>query len=140
VVLNRILLDTSAYSAAAQGHPGLKDVLRFSEAVVVNPVVLGELASGFLGGSRATENRRLLERFLASARVQVAVIDRETAERYAVIQSWLRRHGKPIPSNDIWIAATAMQHGLQLVTTDDHFAQLPQIVVDLYPVQGPRSG
>lgn len=135
--MKRILLDTSAYSAASRGHSDVKHVLQFADQVVVNPVVLGELVSGFLGGSRVDENREVLRRFLASDRVQVALLDSETAERYAIIIAWLRREGEPIPTNDIWIAATAMQHGLELVTTDDHFERLPQIAVDFHPVQPP---
>lgn len=131
--MKRILLDSSAFSAAARGELGVKNVLQLADEVFVNPVILGELSSGFLAGPRAEDNRLFLERFLASDRVRVAPIDPATAERYALIHAWLRREGRPIPSNDIWIAATAMQHGLELVTTDERFQHLPQIAVSVHP-------
>ena len=57
-------------------------------------------------------------------------MDRETAERYAVIRNHLRQTGKPVRVNDLWIAATAFQHGLKLLTLDDHFRRIPQVMVD----------
>lgn len=122
-----------------RAHSGVKEAIQLADEIVVNPVVLGELVGGFLGGTRVEENRLLLHKFLESDRVRVAPIDAETSERYALIHAWSRRQGKPIPSNDVWIAATAMQHGLTLVTTDAHFAHLPQIAVDLHPAVPPTS-
>jgi len=57
----------------------------------------------------------------------------QTAERYAVILNSLWRAGTPIPTNDIWIAS-AMEHGLRLVTTDDHYQKVPQIMIDYFPI------
>ena len=57
------------------------------------------------------------------------VLDEETAERYAVIAAYLQSQGTPIPTNDLWIAATAMQYGLKLLTTDTHYQRVPQIIV-----------
>lgn len=74
-------------------------------------MVLGELRAGFLQGTRLTENLSELAQFLASPRVLVVPMDEETAERYAVILDSLRRADTPIPTNDIWIAASTMQHG-----------------------------
>lgn len=68
--------------------------------------------------------------FLESPRLQVVDIDEETSERYAVIISYLWEQGTSIPTNDLWIAATAMQHGLKLVTTDGHYRNVPQIIVE----------
>jgi predicted nucleic acid-binding protein len=59
-------------------------------------------------------------------------VDAETAERYAVILNSLWKAGTPIPTNDIWIAATAMQHGLHLLTTDGHYQEVSQIIVDYF--------
>ena len=72
--------------------------------------------------------------FLASDRVVVLPVDAETSERYAAILSSLRTAGTPVPTNDVWIAATAMQHGLSVVTTDRHFANIPQILCEVLPV------
>lgn len=123
----RICLDTSAYSAFFRGDPAVRDLIQRADEIVLPPVVLGELLGGFRSGSRWAENRRLLDDFLSSRRVRVAAIDAETAERYSEILAHLRRQGRPIPTNDLWIAASAMQHGLRLVTTDAHFAHVPQV-------------
>lgn len=129
-----MLLDTSAYSAFLRGHPGIRDQVERADALHLNPVVLGELLAGFRKGSRFDRNLGLLRQFLDSPRAGWIGIDDETADRYSLIQDQLRRQGTPIPSNDLWIAATAMQHGLRLLTTDPHFERVPQIRVDLYPL------
>ncbi len=129
--MSRFLIDTSAYIAHLLDHPPVKEVLRRAERVFVSPIVLGELRAGFLKGSKAEHNKRSLADFLGSPRVQTLVVDDETAERYALIHDFLRRRGKPIPVNDIWIAASAAQHGLRLVTTDGHFKEIPQVLVEL---------
>jgi tRNA(fMet)-specific endonuclease VapC len=130
VEVTRILLDTSAYSALLRGDERVRDALRQADEIRVNPVVLGELLAGFLRGGKRQKNEAELRRFLASPRVQVVGIDAQTAERYALVLASLRRRGKPIPSNDLWIAASAAQHGLRLLTLDAHFLEVEQILVD----------
>ncbi len=131
--MSRVLADTSAYSAFLRGHPGIAEALRVADEIRVTPVVLGELRAGHLGGSRRRENEEKLRFFLASPRVGVLPIDEETAERYAVIVSSLRPAGTMVSTNDAWIAASAMQHGLTVLTTDADFLRIPQILVDHYP-------
>lgn len=130
--MRRVLLDTSAYSAFLRGHPGVKLAIQRADEIYVNAVMLGELLAGFVRGGREERNREQLQTFLASPRVNVLGVDEETAERYAVILKSLWEAGTPIPTNDIWIAASAMQHGLRLVTTDSHFRKVTQIIVDFY--------
>ena len=130
--MSRILLDTSAMSAFFRGHEGIVQSVRSASRIAVNSVVMGELYAGFRGGSKAEENRDLLRRFLGSPRVRILGIDVETAERYALIHDALRRAGKPIPTNDLWIAASAMQFGLVLVATDTHYRQVAQIASQLH--------
>ena len=127
--MKRILLDTSGYSAFLRDHDGVVRCVRRASEIKVNPIVLGELHAGFRRGSRLAENLGLLSEFLSSSRVEVLSLDDETAPRYAEVLDYLRRTGTPIPTNDIWIAACAMQHGLQVVTTDAHFSKVPQISV-----------
>ncbi len=131
--MSRILADTSAYSAFLRGQPGVGEALRLADEIRVNPIVLGELRAGHLGGSRRRENEEQLRFFLSSPRVGVLPIDEETAERYAVIVSSLRTAGTMISTNDAWIAASAMQHGLTVLTTDADFLRIPQILVDHHP-------
>jgi len=115
------------------GSEAVKLVLQRADSICLTPVVLAELRVGFLGGSRRAENERLLERFLQPARVRVAAIDGETAIRYAEIFRYLKRQGTPVPTNDLWIAASAMQLGLRIVTLDAHFQKIPQVIVDYHP-------
>ena len=131
--MNRIMVDTSAYSAVVRGHVRIKGILQEADHIWVSPVVLGELHAGFRRGSRREENERILASFLVSPRVAIADIGEETAVRYAEILAFLRNAGTPVASNDIWIAAGAMQHGLRLVTTDADFRKIPQVVLDHHP-------
>lgn len=129
--MNQVMLDTSAYSAFMRARPQAVAVVQAADRICVNPVVLGELTAGFLRGERLSENRRELLSFLSSPRAIVVDIDSDTAERYAVILASLLAAGTPIPTNDIWIAASAMQHGFRIVTADKHFRRISQVLVDL---------
>ncbi len=126
----KVMLDTSAYSAFLRGNEEAAQALRRADEIYLNPVVLGELYAGFAKGGREKKNRDILGEFLSSPRVLVAAIDEETAERYAAIIAYLWQKGTPLPTNDLWIAATAMQYGLKLITTDTHYRNVPQIIVE----------
>ena len=128
--MRRTLLDTSAYSAHMRGHDGIKQALQLAGDVFVSVVVLGELRAGFLNGSKARENEAMLQEFLAEPRVTTLDIDEETSARYAIIHADLRKRGTPVSVNDVWIAASAFQHGLRVLTTDGDFRHIPQVVVD----------
>ncbi len=130
----KILLDTSAYAGLMRGHRDIAAVIQRSDEIRVNVVVLGELRSGFLKGKYRKKNERELETFLASPRVGILTLDEDTAERYAIILNALWKAGTPIPINDIWIAASAMQHGLRVLTSDIHYQKVPHIVVESFPV------
>ena len=97
----------------------------------MTPVVLGELIAGFTGDRFESRNRELLKEFMETPRVRIYPIDKETSERYAAVCLHLRQQGTPIPTNDLWIAATAMQHGLQVLTADRHFLKVPQILTTI---------
>ena len=127
----RLLLDTSAYSFMKRGHPGAAEAVRSAEFIGVTAVVLGELLSGFVTGRREARNRQELIEFLDSSRVQLLPMGLDTAERFALIQRALRDSDRPIPTNDIWIAASAMEHGLRLVTADVHYLSIPMILTDI---------
>jgi predicted nucleic acid-binding protein len=128
----RILLDTSAYIAFLKGHPEIKQTIQKADEINLNPVVVGELLAGFMKGRRAAQNREILKEFMGSPRVRLMAIDEETSERYAAIFNYLREEGTPIPTNDLWIAANAMQFGLRVVTTDRHFQQVPQVIAEIH--------
>jgi tRNA(fMet)-specific endonuclease VapC len=136
--MSRILLDTSAYSAYTGGHPDLQEPVRHASAVHLSVVVVGELLAAFLKGGRRRQNETRLREFTAEPRVRVLHLDDETAVRYAAIRDYLRRQGTPVPVNDVWIAATAAQHGLRLLTLDSHFLQIPQVIVDFFEPARPE--
>jgi predicted nucleic acid-binding protein len=139
--MNRILVDTNIYSGALRGDPGIVRILRQAEHIGMNAISIGELLSGFKGGTREGENRRELGIFLDSPRVVLYPIDEHTANYYCLILHQLRRRGTPIPTNDIWIAATAFQHGLELCTLDQHFSKIEGLLLrPLGPFSGPGSG
>ena len=129
---NKIMLDTSAYADFLRGNPEIKVSLQQADEIFLNPVILGELIAGFIMGRSEKKNRAILQDFLSSARVKIIEIDEETSERYAAIVSHLRKRGTPIPTNDLWIAASAMQHGFKVLTTDKHYLQVPQIITEFY--------
>jgi predicted nucleic acid-binding protein len=129
---SKVMLDTSAYGAFLRGNPEIRISLQQSDGIFLNPVVLGELIAGFLMGKNEKKNRTLLCDFLSSARVGIVEIDEETSERYALITHHLRMKGTPIPTNDLWIAASAMQHGLKVLTTDKHYLEVPQIICEYH--------
>jgi tRNA(fMet)-specific endonuclease VapC len=124
----RVLLDTSAYSALFRGDEQVKVILQEAEEVALSPVILGELLGGFGAGSFEQRNRELLKEFLSTPRVHLYPIDAQTSERYAAVWLHLRQQGTPIPTNDLWIAATAMQHGLAILTADRHYEKVPQVL------------
>ena len=127
--MSRVLVDTNIYSLAMRGDAEVVDALRRIDQIFITAVSLGELYAGFRAGRREMENRRELSRFLDSPRVTFLTIDDETAEFYAETLIRLRARGTPIPTNDIWIAATAFQHGLKLFTRDRHFRHVAGLVL-----------
>jgi tRNA(fMet)-specific endonuclease VapC len=131
--MSELLLDTSAYSNYKRNEPGALSAIRSAERIRMSPIVLGELRSGFAGGSRSARNEDELREFLSRVRVEPIVIDEATSVFYAKILDGLKRAGTPIPSNDVWIAASAMQHGLIILTADAHFERIPQVITKLIP-------
>jgi len=119
--MRRLLIDTNIYSYALKGDSDVVTVLRKAEEIGFSVISIGELLSGFKGGGREQKNREELETFLDSPRVVVYSVNEDTSEFYAEILHNLRKIGKPVPINDIWIAAVAFQNGLKLFTRDTHF-------------------
>jgi tRNA(fMet)-specific endonuclease VapC len=117
-----IVVDTNAYAAFMLGDEDIVEVVAHAEALLLPSVVLGELLGGFALGKRARANREELARFMSSPRVTAAPISARTAESYALVYLALRRRGRPIPTNDLWIAASTLEHGAALLTRDAHFS------------------
>jgi tRNA(fMet)-specific endonuclease VapC len=88
---------------------------------------VGELEAGFAQGSKSLENHRLLESFLNEIFVEVVEVTKSTARRYGGLVAQLKKLGKPIPTNDIWIAATTLDRAAHLLTFDRHFEAVPSL-------------
>ena len=122
--MKKILLDTNIYAAFKQYREDVVEILQHVDYIAINSIVFGELLAGFKGGNREAQNRKELDEFLDSPRVDQIAINDETAEYYAKIFCDLKSRGLPIPTNDLWIASSAMQHGLALYTLDVHFQKI----------------
>ena len=133
--MKNLLLDTNLYVAFKRGDDDAVELLRLADEVHLSTVVLGELLAGFAAGSRERRNREELTAFLESPRVRIDAVDEGTADFYGRIFALLRRKGRPIPTNDLWIAAAALQHGLVLATRDDHFAAIEGLATASTPSQ-----
>lgn len=116
-----ILIDTNAFSAIKRADAAMVEIIQYAEVIGISPIVIGELLFGFDNGNKAKENRQELQKFLNSPRVRVFPILSETAHFFSQITLSLKRKGKPIPTNDIWIAAQAFEHGCVVCTYDKHF-------------------
>lgn len=120
-ITDRLVLDTSAYSYFRAGHPSALDAMSNAVAILMPVTVLGELFAAFEIGSRARENSATLRDFLAEPFVSVVDTTRSIAERYGRLFASLRRAGTPIPTTDVWIAATALAVEGHLLTFDADF-------------------
>jgi predicted nucleic acid-binding protein len=124
----RVALDTNRLTDLFQGDAALAERLGLCDEVWIPLVVLAEIKAGFLGGTERHRNEILLRKLLSKATVGVLLPDRETAEHYARLFVQLKRAGTPVPDNDLWIAALALQHDLLLITRDKHFKNIPQLL------------
>ena len=127
--MRKILIDTNIYSSAFKGDPAVVKALRQVDHIGISAISIGELLSGFKAGNRESKNRTDLAEFLDSPRVFLHAVDENTAEYYGEILNRLKQQGTPIPTNDIWIAASARQHGLALFTLDKHFDSIPGMLL-----------
>lgn len=123
----RIVLDTSAYSHFRSNHVGVVDRIATADRVYLPTIVLGELEAAFRRGRRTSDNRAKLEEFLREDFVGVLPVTTDVARRYGELFAELRTAGTPIPINDIWIAATTIDAGAELVTFDTDFQQIARL-------------
>ena len=122
--MKSVAVDTNILSELFRGGSAVRELLKEFECIYVPVIVLGELLSGFVQGSREAENRRRLDQFLSQTAVELLPVSPYTAEYYALLMASLRRNGTPLPSNDVWIAATACAEKVPLVSRDKHFLQI----------------
>ena len=122
--MRSIVLDTNAYVAFKRGDANIVEVIQRCPDLLICTTVLGELLAGFAAGTREAKNRQELSLFMQSPRVRDVSCGGITADNYALIYAALRRNGLPIPSNDLWIAASCLEHGAALLTLDAHFKNI----------------
>ncbi|NWG03152.1 MAG: type II toxin-antitoxin system VapC family toxin [Syntrophaceae bacterium] len=127
--MRRIAIDTNIYISFKLNDQNVVEALRDCDLIGVDITVIAELFSGFSLGAKEKKNRQELEAFLNTPRVEVLLHDLETADYYALIVKKLKAKGRPIPTNDIWIAANAMKHGLALYSFDNHFEEIEGLLL-----------
>lgn len=130
----RVVLDTSAYSRMRRGEDRVLDAVAEAEVVFVPATVVGELEAAFRMGSRYRVNRRDLDEFLLEPYVNVLDLTTSVARRYGEVFAALRAAGKPIPVNDIWIAAATFISGAHLITFDEDFIHVDGLPHTLFSV------
>ena len=122
----KLALDTNAYSALQRGEAAaLKKIVETTDEIMLPFVVVAELKAGFEKGSQTTANHRKLMNFLEMDAVSVLWPDSDTLQLYAKLWAELSNKGKPIPTNDVWIATLCLQHSLPLATADSDFEHIP---------------
>jgi predicted nucleic acid-binding protein len=124
-----ILIDTNAYAAFKRGAVEVIDIIRSVDKIIMSPIVVGELLSGFDHGKKAKQNRKELRQFLESDRVNIYPITFDTGNFYSQVYLSLKRRGCPIPTNDMWIAAQALEYGCMVCTYDKHFQAIDGLLI-----------
>jgi tRNA(fMet)-specific endonuclease VapC len=126
----RFLLDTNIVIALFEGEALIRDRLAQAEEVFVSSIALGEM---FFGAGKSGRPETNLARVDDFARDNVVMgCDTDTARRYGEVKNALRLRGRPIPENDVWTAAIALQHDLTLVTRDQHFNEVDGLLLEVW--------
>lgn len=123
-----VLFDTNAYVSFKRNDAAIIEIVQHVECIVISPIVIGELLAGFDGGNKVQQNRTELQKFLESSRVTVFPLTLDTSHFFSQIHCSLKNKGKPIPTNDLWIAAQAMEHGCVVCTYDKHFSFIEGLI------------
>lgn len=131
--IKSLIIDTNTYAEFKRGNPVAVEIVRKANNIIFNPIIIGELIAGFILGSKEEENRIELKQFLDSKKAICVNIDNNTSEQFAQIFKELKQKGKPIPTNDMWIAATAKQYSLAVFSNDNHFKYIDNLKVIAKP-------
>lgn len=123
-----ILLDTNAYASFKRNDEAIIEIVQRAELIVVSPIVLGELLAGFDGGNKSKQNKIELQKFLESSRTIIHSVTHDTAHFFSQVYCSLKAKGKPIPTNDMWIASQALEHGCVVCTYDKHFSFIDGLI------------
>jgi tRNA(fMet)-specific endonuclease VapC len=122
------LLDTNIVIALFKGDEDVRDQIAASSEVFVPAIAIGELNYGARHSAHVEKNLSQVREFAASS--AVLACDMTTAEHYGQIKNELKMKGQPLPENDVWIAAIARQHSLTVVTRDQHFKEIEELLLE----------
>lgn len=123
--MKKMLLDTNAYTGLLSGDERVLDYISKARVVLMSVIVIGELHAGFRGGLKQSQNNELLQKILKKSSVEIINVTIETAEIFGMVKDNLKKAGTPLPINDIWIAAQAIEMGSILISFDSHFRKIP---------------
>ena len=128
-----LVLDTNFYSALAKNDSQATNLIRTSNEVAFPQIVIGELIGGFQYGNRFDKNLAELKKVLDKPSCRVLMPSMQTAGIYGRLYAHLKKHGRMIPTNDIWIAALTIEYEGTLATFDTDFIDIPelQLAIDL---------
>jgi tRNA(fMet)-specific endonuclease VapC len=124
----RFILDTNIVIALFSGETSIKEHLLKDDEVFISNTILGELFFGAFKSKRSKTNLKRISDFADT--ISILMCDKDTAYQYGIVKNELLKKGKPIPENDIWIAAVAMQNNLILVTRDARFSEIDDLICE----------
>ncbi len=127
----RYAIDTNVYAELVRGNARIRALLEAVDEILISTVVLGELHAGFRLGNRKFQNARTLTEFLRTPGVSVVPPNEAVAERYGDLIGTLKENGTPIPTNDVWISATALETASRMLTFDAHYRSVPGLMMVL---------
>lgn len=128
--MNAAVIDTNVLIDCFQCGGGAADAISDYDRILVCPAVIGEFKAGIdTGTKRGRKAKGRLDEFLDDPAVEIVPCTEETAEYYARIYRTLKENGTPLPTNDIWIASAALEHGATVLSGDSHFSRIPMLKV-----------
>ena len=131
--MKTVAVDTCVLIDAVHGDMSFRRILAAADRILVSPVVYSEFMSGFDDTRRGRAAKEAFQTFLSLDYVEIPLIGKETGDYHSMLFKYLKEKGTPIPQNDIWIAATALEHGACLLTTDTHFKDIPTLRTEYPP-------
>ena len=132
--MRTVAVDTCVLIDAVHGDMSFRRILAAADRILVCPVVYSEFMSGFDDTRRGRAAKEAFQTFLSLDYVEMPIIGKETGDYHSMLFKYLKEKGTPIPQNDIWIAASTLEHGACLLTTDPHFKGIPTLRTE-YPLQ-----
>ena len=127
--MRKLVLDTNVLIAFLQNPENFAERFSGYDVILLPPVVLGEVRAGLFDTKVGRENRKAIDAFLQNPAVKACPMTDNTSLCYAKVFQALRKAGKPIPTNDIWIAAATQENGAALATDDGHFGAVPLLQI-----------